>query len=119
MRPVRLLIRVTAAATAASAGTVQRLTSVMANTKQASHVKKAISPNRSTDRGGRAPFFFNLIRERASEQASEEGGWARRARAGERASLRAVRKQASVDVAPVIHGQRWHFTDVGEQAEDR
>ena len=34
MRPVRLLIRVTAAATAASAGTVQRLTSVMANTRK-------------------------------------------------------------------------------------
>ena len=74
MRPVRLLIRVTAAATVASAGTVQRQTSVMANTKQASHVKKAISPNQSTDRGGRAPFFLILRRERASKRASREGG---------------------------------------------
>ena len=88
----------------------------MANTN--SQGNQAISPNRSTDRGGRAPFFFNF-KKRASEQASEQGGWARSARAGERASLRAVRKQASVDVAPVIHGQRWYFTDVGEQAEDR
>ena len=79
---------------------------------------KAISPNRSTDRGGRAPFFFNL-KKKASEQAREMGGWARRAQAGERASLRAVRKQHSVDVSPVVHGQRWDFADVGEQAEDR
>ena len=118
MRPVRLLIKVTAAAAAGNAGTVQRLTSVMANTKQASHVKKAISPTQSTDRGGRAPFFFNL-KKRASEQAREMGGWARRAQAGERASLRAVREQQSVDVSPVVHGQRWDFADVGEQAEDR
>ena len=118
MRPVRLLIRGTAAATVASAGTVQRQTSVMANTKQASHVKKAISPTQSTDRGGRAPFFFNL-KKRASEQASEQGGWARSARAGERASLRAVREQTSVDVSPVIHGQWRNFADVSEQAEDR
>ena len=92
----------------------------MANTKKfkASHVKKAISPTQSTDRGGRAPFFFNL-KKRASEQAREMGGWARRAQAGERASLRAVRKQQSVDVSPVVHGQRWDFADVGEQAEDR
>ena len=116
MRPVRLLIKVTVAAPAASAGTVQRLTSVMANTN--SHGNQAISPNRSTDRGGRAPFFFNLNK-RASEQAREMGGWARRAQAGERASLRAVREQQSVDVSPVVHGQRWDFADVGEQAEDR
>ena len=85
---------------------------------RASHVKKAISPTQSTDRGGRAPFFFNL-KKRASEQAREMGGWARRAQAGERASLRAVREQQSVDVSPVVHGQRWNFADVGEQAEDR
>ena len=74
MRPVRLLIKTINAAAVEHAGTVQRLTSVMANTKQASHVKKAISPNQSTDRGGRAPFFFNLIRERASKRARREGG---------------------------------------------
>jgi hypothetical protein len=79
---------------------------------------KAISPNQSTDRGGRAPFFFNL-KKRASERAERGGGWARRSRAGERASLRAVREQTSVDVSPVVRGQWRNFTDVGEQAEDR
>ena len=92
MRPVRLLIRVTAAATAASAGTVQRLTSVMANTN--SHGNQAISPNRSTDRGGRAPFFFNLIRERASKRANREGGPEGHELVSEQAYERFASKQA-------------------------
>ena len=112
MRPVRLLIRVTAAATAASAGTVQRLTSVMANTN--SHGNQAISPNQSTDRGGRAPFFFNLIRERASKRARREGGPEGHELVSERASLRAVREQVSVDVAPVVLGQRGYFPHIGQ-----
>ena len=62
----------------------------------------------------REPFFFNL-KKRASEQRAREqregGGWAQRSRA--------VREQASIDVAPVIHGQRRNFADVSEQAEDR
>ena len=79
------------------------------------------SRNAATAAGRRAPgpgHFFNF-KKRASEQASEQGGWARSARAGQRASLRAVREQASVDVSPVVRGQWRNFTDVGEQAEDR
>ena len=48
-------------------------------------------------------------RARASEPASE--------RASKR--LRKVREQASVDVPPVVRGQRRDFTNVGEQAKDR
>ena len=87
----------------------------MVNTKRASLLKTAIAGSASFRR---EPFFFNL-KKRASEQASEQGGWARSARAGERASLRAVREQTSVDVSPVIHGQWRNFADVSEQAEDR
>ena len=112
------LLKATAAATVERAGILQLKLCHMENTKQNSLGNQAISPNQSTDRGGRAPFFFNL-KKRASEQAREMGGWARRAQAGERASLRAVREQQSVDVSPVVHGQRWDFADVGEQAEDR
>ena len=118
----------------------------MVNTKRASLLKTAIASSAScwrepfflkNSRGNirirslangkrvrrpeRAPgpgHFFNF-KKRASEQASEQGGWARSARAGERASLRAVREQTSVDVSPVVRGQWRNFTDVGEQAEDR
>ena len=96
----------------------------MVNTKRASLLKTAIASSASC---WREPFFFNL-KKRASEQASEQGGWARSAQAGERASLRAVREQTSLravreqtsfDVAPVVRGQWRNFADVSEQAEDR
>ena len=87
----------------------------MVNTKRASLLKTAMASSASC---GRAPFFFNLEK-RASAQASEQGGWARSARAGERASLRAVREQTSFDVAPVVRGQWRNFAEVSEQAEDR
>jgi len=49
----------------------------MVNTKQTFHSeKKAISPTQSTDRGGRAPFFFNL--RVVSEQARERASWGER-----------------------------------------
>ena len=91
----------------------------MVNTKQTFHSeKKAISPTQSTDRGGRAPFFFNLrvvseqaSEQRASERAGGEGGWARRSRA--------VREQKRIDMAPVINGQRRDLAVVIEQTEDR
>jgi len=72
----------------------------MVNTKRASLLKTAIASGASC---WRAPFFLILRRERASK----------------RASLRAVREQTSVDVAPVVRGQWWYFADVSEQAEDR
>ena len=87
----------------------------MVNTKRASLLKTAMASSASC---WREPFFFNL-KKRASEQASEQGGWARSAQAGERASLRAVREQTSFDVAPVVRGQWRNFADVSEQAEDR
>ena len=94
----------------------------MVNTKQTFHSeKKAISPTQSTDRGGRAPFFFNLrvVSEQASERASQgerEGG-----PEGHELdkSLRAVREQKRIDVAPVIDGQRWDLAVVIQQTEDR
>ena len=92
----------------------------MVNTKQTFHSeKKAISPTQSTDRGGRAPFFFNL--RVVSEQASERASWGEGGPEGHELdkSLRAVREQKRIDVAPVIYGQWRNFTDVGEQAEDR
>ena len=90
----------------------------MVNTKRASLLKTAIASSASC---WREPFFFNLKKRASEQQASEQrgGGWARRSRAGERASLRAVREQTSVDVSPVIHGQWRNFADVSEQAEDR
>jgi hypothetical protein len=91
----------------------------MVNTKRASLLKTAIASSASC---WREPFFFNLKKRASEQRASEQregGGWARRSRAGERASLRAVREQTSVDVSPVVRGQWRNFTDVGEQAEDR
>jgi len=35
---------------------------------RASHVKKAISPKQSTDRGGRAPFFLSGKRQATSDE---------------------------------------------------
>jgi len=54
-------------------------------------------------------------RKRASEQASERSEQAGRVgpRATSRERLRAVREQASVDVTPIIRGQRWHFAVIG------
>ena len=80
---------------------------------------RSLANGKRVRRPERAPgpgHFFLILRR---EQASEQGGWARSARAGERASLRAVREQTSVDVSPVIHGQWRNFADVSEQAEDR
>ena len=49
--------------------------------------------------------FFKKESERASQRASKR--------------LRKVREQASIDVPPVVRGQRRDFTNVGEQAKDR
>ena len=92
----------------------------MVNTKQTFHSeKKAISPTQSTDRGGRAPFFFNL--RVVSEQASERASWGEGGPEGHELdkSLRAVREQKRIDVAPVIDGQRWDLAVVIQQPEDR
>ena len=99
----------------------------MVNTKQTFHSeKKAISPTQSTDRGGRAPFFFNLrvVSEQARERASSErASWGEREGGPEGheldKSLRAVREQKRIDVAPVIDGQRWDLAVVIQQPEDR
>ena len=99
----------------------------MVNTKQTFHSeKKAISPTQSTDRGGRAPFFFNLrvVSEQARERASSERASRERGEGGPEGheldkSLRAVREQKRIDVAPVIDGQRWDLTVVIQQPEDR
>jgi hypothetical protein len=71
----------------------------------------------------REPLEIKKIK-RASEPASRERGEGgpeghKLKKESEQASLRAVREQASIDVAPVIHGQRRNFADVSEQAEDR
>ena len=78
---------------------------VTVNTKRASLLKTAIASSASC---WRAPFFFNF-KKGASERASE--------RASKR--LRKVREQASINVPPVVRGQRRDFTNVGEQAKDR
>ena len=84
------------------------------NTKQTSHVKKAISPNQSTDRGGRAPLPQKKNTKSASERASREGGPEGHELVSERASLRAVREQVSVDVAPVVLSQRGYFPHISQ-----
>ena len=89
----------------------------MVNTKKTFHSeKKAMASSASC---WREPFFFNL--RVVSEQASERASWGEGGPEGHELdkSLRAVREQTSVDVAPVIYGQWRNFTDVGEQAEDR
>ena len=59
---------------------------------------KAISPNQSTDRGGRAPFFFNLKKRASEQQASEqregEGGPEGHELVSEQAYERFASKQA-------------------------
>ena len=52
--------------------------------------------------------------QRASERASREGGPEGHELVSERASLRAVREQVSVDVAPVVLGQRGYFPHIGQ-----
>ena len=50
----------------------------------------------------------------ASERASREGGPEGHELVSERASLRAVREQVSVDVAPVVLGQRGYFPHISQ-----
>ena len=89
----------------------------MVNTKQTFHSeKKAMASSASC---WREPFFFNL--RVVSEQASERASWGEGGPEGHELdkSLRAVREQKRIDVAPVIDGQRWDLTVVIQQAEDR
>ena len=89
----------------------------MVNTKQTFHSeKKAMAGSASC---WRAPFFFNL--RVVSEQASERASWGEGGPEGHELdkSLRAVREQKRIDVAPVIDGQRWDLAVVIQQPEDR
>ena len=66
---------------------------------------------------GRAPgpgLQKKIQSQRASERASREGGPEGHELVSERASLRAVREQVSVDVAPVVLGQRGYFPHIGQ-----
>ena len=89
----------------------------MVNTKQTFHSeKKAMASSASC---WREPFFFNL--RVVSEQASERASWGEGGPEGHELdkSLRAVREQKRIDVAPVIDGQRWDLAVVIKQTEDR
>ena len=94
----------------------------MVNTKKTFHSeKKAMASSASC---WREPFFFNLrvVSEQARERASSErASWGEGGPEGHELdkSLRAVREQKRIDVAPVIDGQRWDLAVVIQQTEDR
>ena len=76
---------------------------------RASHVKKAISPNRSTDRGGRAPFFLSIKRQAASDE--QQAASVKRS-----GKLRATSvKQQALNVGPIIKRQARRFAMIAQQ----
>ena len=79
----------------------------MANTN--SQGNQAISPNRSTDRGGRAPFFLSNELRAASVKLRAK----RRAASYE---LRAWSvEQQAINVGPIIERQAWRFAMIAQQ----
>jgi len=77
----------------------------MANTN--SQGNQAISPNRSTDRGGRAPFFLSIKRQAASDE--QQAASVKRS-----GKLRAWSvEQQAINMGPIIERQAWRFAVVG------
>ena len=93
------------------------------NTKIQSFInEEAISPNRSTDRGGRAPFFLSDKHqaEAPSIKLREATSVKRQALSVKRqaSSQRSVKQQA-LNMVPVIEGHARRFPVVGQQTVDR
>jgi hypothetical protein len=109
------------------------------NTKIQSFInEEAISPNRSTDRGGRAPFFLSdkhqaeapsikpkhqassIEKRRASSDKRQALSVKRQASSIKRqaSSQRSVKQQA-LNMVPVIEGHARRFPVVGQQTVDR
>ena len=95
----------------------------MENTKiQSFSTEEAISPKRSTDCGGRAPFFLSAKHQALSSkpQASSQRSVKRRALSvkPQASSQRSVKQQA-LNMVPVIEGHARRFAVVGQQTVDR
>ena len=100
------------------------------NTKIQSFInEEAISPNRLTDRGGRAPFFLSDKHQAEAPSIKHRGATSvkRQATSLERqassvkrqaSSQRSVKQQA-LNMVPVIEGHARRFAVVGQQTVDR
>jgi hypothetical protein len=100
------------------------------NTKIQSFInEEAISPNRSTDRGGRAPFFLSDKHQAEAPSIKHRGATSvkRQATSLERqatsvkrqaSSQRSVKQQA-LNMVPVIEGHARRFPVIGQQTVDR
>ena len=89
----------------------------MVNTKIQSFInEEAISPNRSTDRGGRAPFFLSDKHQAEAPSIKHRGATSVKRQAlsvkRQASSQRSVKQQA-LNMVPVIEGHARRFAVVG------
>jgi hypothetical protein len=107
------------------------------NTKIQSFInEEAISPNRSTDRGGRAPFFLSdkhqaeapSIKHRGATSVKRQATSLERQASSVKRQASSVKRQASsqrsvkqqaLNMVPVIEGYARRFPVIGQQTVDR